>query len=168
MYSVAIYRTFNRPSATQTGITCFYAANIRPSLTQNKYQLVYIFCVIQLSEIIKTLRKRKGLTQKQLAELLGIKSQSLQQWESGRTTPSSKKFASLANALGVSVNDLINGTLPEEEKKSEVQKEEIPAGHIVIATQELLDMQRKINDLQSELLKYQKLEIERQRSLRPN
>jgi transcriptional regulator with XRE-family HTH domain len=60
---------------------------------------------------IKKLRELKGLSQEALAELVGIKYQSVQEWErEGGTAPSRKRQEKVAKALGVSVAELISGT----------------------------------------------------------
>lgn len=49
---------------------------------------------------IRQAREELGLTQVQLAERLGIAFQSLQQWETGKTTPRVDRLRKLANVLG--------------------------------------------------------------------
>ena len=66
-----------------------------------------------LPSTIKRLRKAKGLTQSNLAEIVGVKFQSVQKWESGDSRPSSDKLPALANALGISVDELVNTNLNE-------------------------------------------------------
>lgn len=61
--------------------------------------------------MIKIFRERKGLTQTQLAEKIGVKFQSVQGWEKGRTRPSSKRFSEIAGALGITVQDLLEGNV---------------------------------------------------------
>ncbi|WP_164851154.1 LexA family transcriptional regulator [Larkinella soli] len=55
---------------------------------------------------IKEYRKKHGLTQFQLAERLGIKGQSVQQWESGRTYPRGSRLSALADLLELKMSDL--------------------------------------------------------------
>ena len=50
-----------------------------------------------VAENIKTIRKEKGLTQKQLAELIGVSVGAVQQFEYGK----------IASALGVNIKDII-------------------------------------------------------------
>lgn len=56
---------------------------------------------------LKALRERKGLTQQRLAEMADISYMSIHYYESGHSVPTIIIAASLANALGVSVDCLI-------------------------------------------------------------
>ena len=53
------------------------------------------------------LRKAAGLTQQQLADLLGVKRSALSMWESSRNNPPAKYLLALADALGCTVEDLL-------------------------------------------------------------
>ena len=65
-----------------------------------------------LNEVIRTLRKRKGLTQEQLAEHLGISVMTVRRWEWGERTPDVDSLQKISGVLGVSVSDLLTG-VPE-------------------------------------------------------
>ncbi|WP_386082454.1 XRE family transcriptional regulator [Vreelandella sp. F11] len=56
---------------------------------------------MEFSERLKMARERRGLTQTQLGEMLGVSAQSVQQWESGGTMPRHKRIDSLAKQLNV-------------------------------------------------------------------
>lgn len=59
---------------------------------------------VKLSEKIKTARKNSGLTQKALADKMGVTSRCIQYYESGVRTPQSTEILiKLANALSVDV-----------------------------------------------------------------
>lgn len=58
---------------------------------------------------IKTLREKKGLTQVQLAEQLGVSSKAVSKWETARGLPDITLIESLAKALSVSVMELMSG-----------------------------------------------------------
>ncbi len=58
---------------------------------------------------IKRARIIEGLTQTELAELLGISNVSVCKWESGQTFPSTKRLKQVAEALHTTVADLIDG-----------------------------------------------------------
>lgn len=51
---------------------------------------------------IKELRALRGLSQKELADKMGISAQQLNHYESGRSNPGNKILPALADALGVS------------------------------------------------------------------
>lgn len=56
------------------------------------------------SERLKELRKRKNLTQKELAEQIGIKRNSYSDWENGKTEPSYENLVMLADLFDVSLD----------------------------------------------------------------
>ena len=56
---------------------------------------------------IEEARKAKGLTQEQLAKLLGVTQGAVAQWENGLTHPSFLMLPKVASVLEVSVDELI-------------------------------------------------------------
>lgn len=60
-----------------------------------------------ISDNIRNLRKENGYTQKQLAELSGIATITLQQYESGKREPKIEQLIKLSNALQVDINELL-------------------------------------------------------------
>lgn len=54
-------------------------------------------------------RERRNLTQTELAKMLGVSPQSVQQWEAGGTMPRHKRIDTLADKLGVRAQWLIFG-----------------------------------------------------------
>ena len=56
---------------------------------------------------IKLMRKKRGLTQKQLAELLGVKQQNVSDWERSLRSPSVKNLKKMVNVLNCRIDDLI-------------------------------------------------------------
>ncbi len=54
------------------------------------------------------LRKLHGLTQEDLAEKVGVSRQAVAKWEAGETMPDLARSRILAEALGVSLDDLAN------------------------------------------------------------
>ena len=63
---------------------------------------------INIGENIKNLRKRKEITQEELAEYLGISFQSISKWERGEGFPDITMLPDLADFFDVSIDDLIN------------------------------------------------------------
>ncbi|MBR5250436.1 MAG: L-serine ammonia-lyase, iron-sulfur-dependent, subunit alpha [Clostridia bacterium] len=57
------------------------------------------------TELIKSLRKNKKLSQKQLGNLLGISDRAISRWEIGETKPTAKNLVILSKIFGVSIND---------------------------------------------------------------
>ncbi len=54
---------------------------------------------------IASVRREKGLTQAQLADIMGRYRQQVDQWERGGRTPSAENLALIATALGVGVEN---------------------------------------------------------------
>lgn len=54
----------------------------------------------------RSLRKEKGLTQSQAAELCGTNPQSWSQWERGRCRPDVQSLRNIGNGLGLSYRDM--------------------------------------------------------------
>ena len=61
-----------------------------------------------MGEIIATLRKEKGMTQKELADLLGITDKAVSKWERDVACPDTMTIPRLAEILGVSIEELMN------------------------------------------------------------
>ena len=55
---------------------------------------------------LRTIRKRKKLTQQQLAEMCGVTQGSVCQWEQGAVLPRLKTLFRVADVLGCKVDDL--------------------------------------------------------------
>lgn len=58
---------------------------------------------------IKDLRKKKNMTQDELAEKLNVTRQAVSNWENGKTQPDVETLTRLAEAFDVSVERLIYG-----------------------------------------------------------
>ena len=74
-----------------------------------------------LYERIKLLRKKKGLSQEELAAQLHVVRQTISKWERGYSIPDAEMLTRLACALDVSVDELLGTTAesPEEKKGSD-------------------------------------------------
>ncbi|MBR6816749.1 MAG: helix-turn-helix domain-containing protein [Clostridia bacterium] len=58
---------------------------------------------------IRNLRERKGLTQVELADVLGVSDKAVSKWETAKGLPDITLIEPLATALGVSVMELMSG-----------------------------------------------------------
>ena len=67
---------------------------------------------------IKGPKKRKKLTQKELAEQIGIKQNSYSDWENGKTEPSFENLIKLADLLEVSLDWLFGREQMKVKKRS--------------------------------------------------
>jgi len=65
--------------------------------------------------IIKDLRKKLGLSQKELADKLFVNQTAVSQWERGVTTPNKNTLIKLADIFGVTVDYLL-GVKEDEDK----------------------------------------------------
>ena len=61
-----------------------------------------------LADNLVMLRNLKGLTQEQVAEVIGISRQSYAKWEQGETIPDIEKCDKLAKFYGISIDALIH------------------------------------------------------------
>ena len=60
-----------------------------------------------IGESIKKLRKQRGLTQAQLATVIGVHTCQISTWETGRMFPSVLNCITLADVLGVTLDELV-------------------------------------------------------------
>lgn len=58
--------------------------------------------------IIRILRKEKGLTQEALGKMLNLKKAAISKYETGRVIPDLQTAQKLANILGTTIDDIIN------------------------------------------------------------
>ena len=61
-----------------------------------------------MGEVISTLRKEKGMTQKELADMLNITDKAVSKWERDIACPDTMTMPKLAEILGISVEELMN------------------------------------------------------------
>ncbi len=74
---------------------------------------------------IAELRKNSGMTQEQLAETLGVSSQSVSKWENDTTMPDIMLLPAIAGCFNITVDELYGGRKPKE-KRQAVDYDEIP------------------------------------------
>ena len=60
---------------------------------------------------IKNLREAKGLTQLQLADIIGVSSKTVSKWETAKGLPDISLVEPLSQALGVSIMELMSGEM---------------------------------------------------------
>ena len=59
------------------------------------------------SENLRAMRKKRGLTQRELATLLNYSEKSVSKWESGASDPSTANLLALAKLFGISAAELL-------------------------------------------------------------
>ena len=92
---------------------------------------------------VKNLRKEKGISQQELAQMLYVNQTAVSQWERGVTNPSTDTVIALANIFGVSVDYLLgNSDYPGAPTPAGVQIPvlgNVQAGLPISAVQDILD-----------------------------
>lgn len=74
---------------------------------------------MKFCENLQNLRKKKNISQEQLAEMLGVTRQSVSKWESGASYPEMEKLTEMCKIFHCSLDTLVNGdALEETEKKN--------------------------------------------------
>ena len=61
-----------------------------------------------MGEIISTLRREKGMTQKELADMLSITDKAVSKWERDISCPDTQTIPRLSEILGISIEELLN------------------------------------------------------------
>ncbi|MBQ4611304.1 MAG: helix-turn-helix transcriptional regulator [Clostridia bacterium] len=61
-----------------------------------------------MGEIISALRREKGMTQRELADMLNITDKAVSKWERGMACPDTQLIPKVAEILGISVEELMN------------------------------------------------------------
>lgn len=79
----------------------------------------------KVGRFIAERRKEKNLTQKQLADLLGVTDKAVSRWETGKGYPDIEILRILSEKLNVSLNELLSGEKIPEEKIIESAEEHI-------------------------------------------
>lgn len=63
---------------------------------------------------LRVLRQRAGLSMRQLAEMIGVDHSNLRYWEQSGKNPRSDLLQPIAEALGVSINELLGQPAPRK------------------------------------------------------
>ena len=79
----------------------------------------------KIGKLIKKLRKNKGLTQQDLADLLNLSPKTISKWECGKGCPDISILNELSNILGISVTELLNGEVGLENENNTTIMESI-------------------------------------------
>ena len=76
---------------------------------------------MEFNEKLQELRKQKGLTQEELAEVLFVSRTAVSKWESGRGYPNIDSLKAISKFYGVTIDELLSGdellTIAEEDTK---------------------------------------------------
>lgn len=81
----------------------------------------------RIGKFIAEVRKQVGLTQKELAEKIGVSDKTISKWECGKSIPDIFYLDALCSSLNISVNELISGKCLTETDYSNKAEENIMA-----------------------------------------
>ena len=90
-------------------------------------------------------RKQKNLTQEQLAEKLGVSNKTISKWETGKCMPDYSIVKSLCEELEVTVAELMDGEISEENSVRTYDDEQIL--DLLRRTQELEKQKNMLNEM---------------------
>ncbi len=76
----------------------------------------------EIGSRIRKYREERGLSQKQLAELIGVKNNRVSNWEQGLNRPDADILAALCRALQVSPSELLDVRLVDDELNAQERK----------------------------------------------
>lgn len=97
-------------------------------LTLCKIRLIAVYSTIfydegevmmmDFADKLQSYRKQKGMSQENLAEVIGVSRQAVSKWESGQSYPEVEKIITLSELFGVSVDHLVKD-VPDHPGKAE-------------------------------------------------
>ena len=99
--------------------------------------------LIKIGRFIADCRKKKKITQEQLAERLYITDKAVSKWERGLSLPDADKMLDLCNILDINVNELLNGEKIDMQNYEKKMEELL----VELAKQEELKNKRLITDM---------------------
>lgn len=79
---------------------------------------------MKINERLLKLRKEKGYSQEELANLLNVSRQTVSKWEIGESTPDFDKIEPLCNLYGISADELIRGVNSDKVVINEIKDED--------------------------------------------
>lgn len=86
---------------------------------------------MSFSENLKSIRKEKGISQEDLAEIIGVSRQAVSKWEQGLGYPEMEKLLILSKKLNISLDYLMLGEVKEKDE-GKLNNVIVPTGKITI------------------------------------
>lgn len=74
---------------------------------------------MNLADRIQQLRKRKGISQEELADRIGVSRQAVSKWENGTSDPSTSNLLAIARLYGVSAEELLRSAGDDGKQRKE-------------------------------------------------
>lgn len=98
---------------------------------------------MELNEKIQELRRKRGMTQEELAQTLHVSRTAISKWESGRGYPNIDSLKAIANYFSVTVDELLSGEellslVQEDTRQREVHFRDLLFGLLDISAAMLL------------------------------
>lgn len=72
----------------------------------------------KIGGLIRSLRTEKGLTQRELADAVGVSDKAVSKWETGGGCPDVSLLPALSEVLGVDIGSLLSGGLTKNDEES--------------------------------------------------
>ena len=94
----------------------------------------------EIGSRIRKYREERGLSQKQLAEMIGVKNNRVSNWEQGLNRPDADILAALCRALQVSPSELLDVRLVDDELNAQERK-------VIMAYRAKTELQQAVNIL---------------------
>lgn len=76
---------------------------------------------------IAELRKKKGYTQEEFSDMLGVSAQAVSKWENDLSCPDIMLIPQIASIFAITTDELLTGKAPEKEASEETQQIKAPA-----------------------------------------
>ena len=77
---------------------------------------------IKIGELLKSLRKEKGITQEELAERFGVNRRTVSRWESGNNLPDISLLPELADFYEVDLREILDGERKNKKMDQELKE----------------------------------------------
>lgn len=77
----------------------------------------------RVGNFLSELRRKKGLSQEQLGEKIGVTNKTISRWETGKYLPPVDALEALSNFYGITINEILSGkSLSAEEFKKSAEE----------------------------------------------
>ena len=76
----------------------------------------------KIGELIKKIRKEKGYTQSDLADIIGVSPKTISKWETGAGIPDISILKKLSEEFEITIDDLLEGTSSNNKQKKKNKK----------------------------------------------
>lgn len=84
---------------------------------------------MSFGENLRNVRKKKNITQEDLAEILGVSRQAISKWESDNGYPETEKLLVISEVLNISIDSLLNGISTLDVKQEIAEAESVKASN---------------------------------------